>query len=261
MKIKFATILFSSFLLTFAQQAFSQRDKGSNQGKNFNGVSKSSKSKQQSKPGKQYKSEKSNNTDKEYKPDKKNADDKQFQKSNQNNPDKQYKQSGNQSDRNYNNNYIKNVNINHYQRKNVVVVKPRTVERIKVLPSGYHTVLYGKRKYYCHGGYYYNYYNGFYTPVFPPFGFRISLLPVGYHTIYIGGFPRYYYRGVYYRQIDNQYETIAPETGTLVPELPEYNVEEVTIDGMTYYAYDDILYKPVVTKDGVQYEVVGILDK
>jgi hypothetical protein len=46
----------------------------------------------------------------------------------------------------------------------------------------------------------------------------------------------------------------------VVPELPENDVEVVTIDGETYYEFDDILYKPLVTKEGVQYEVVGRLD-
>ena len=72
--------------------------------------------------------------------------------------------------------------------------------------------------------------------------------------------PHYYYRGVYYRQVNNEYEVVEPSVGTVVPELPENDVEVVTIDGETYYEFDDILYKPLVTKEGVQYEVVGRLD-
>ena len=58
----------------------------------------------------------------------------------------------------------------------------------------------------------------------------------------------------------NEYEVVEPSVGTVVPELPENDVEVVTIDGETYYEFDDILYKPLVTKEGVQYEVVGRLD-
>ena len=34
----------------------------------------------------------------------------------------------------------------------------------------------------------------------------------------------------------------------------------MNIDGNVYYAFDDVLYKSIVTTDGVQYEVVGRLD-
>jgi hypothetical protein len=158
------------------------------------------------------------------------------------------------------NNTTKIVSANRYPRNKVVVVKPRVVHTVKVLPVGYTQVFYGKRNYYCHSGYYYHYHNGIYRTIAPPFGFRIGFLPVGYRTVYINTLPHYYYRGVYYRQVNNEYEVVEPAVGTVVPELPENDVEVVTIDGETYYEFDDILYKPLVTKEGVQYEVVGRLD-
>lgn len=158
------------------------------------------------------------------------------------------------------NNTSKIVSANRYPRNKVVVVKPRVVHTVKVLPVGYTQVFYGKRNYYCHGGYYYHYHNGIYRTIVPPFGFRIGFLPIGYRTVYINTLPHYYYRGIYYRQVNNEYEVVEPTVGTVVPELPENDVEVVTIDGETYYEFDDILYKTLVTKEGLQYEVVGKLD-
>lgn len=179
------------------------------------------------------------------------------------NNNKTYKSTAVKANKTYYNrpyNNTKVVSVNHYSRNKVVVVHPRKVRTVTVLPTGYTTVVYGKKNYYCHGGYYYHYHSGIYRAVPPPFGFRIGFLPIGYRTIYINTVPHYYYGGVYYRQVNNEYEVVEPATGTLVPELPQDDVEEVSIDGQTYFEYDDILYKPVVTKEGVQYEVVGRLD-
>ncbi len=77
-----------------------------------------------------------------------------------------------------------------------------------------------------------------------------------------GAVPHFYYMGTYYRQNNNEeYETVEPAVGAIVPELPDHDVDEVTIDGKTFFEYDNVLYKSVVTNDGVQYEVVGKLDK
>jgi hypothetical protein len=150
--------------------------------------------------------------------------------------------------------------VNRYTRNKVVVVKPRTVQTIRVLPAGHTKIFFGKNQYYFHNGFYYRYYGNSYRVIAPPFGLRIKVLPVGFRTIYFGSIPHYYYRGVFYRQVNNEYVITEPEQGTVVPDLPEEFVEEVTIDGQTYFAFDNLLYKPVVTKEGVQYEVVGKLD-
>ncbi len=65
--------------------------------------------------------------------------------------------------------------------------------------------------------------------------------------------------GTYYREVGSEYEAVEPVVGTIVPELPEDNVDEITIDGQTYYEYDDMLYKAIVTSTGIEYEVVGKL--
>ena len=147
--------------------------------------------------------------------------------------------------------------VHQYPRNRVVIVKQRNVRIVKVLPVGYTTISYGGRNYYNQGGYFYNYYGGNYTIIAAPIGLRSRVLPIGYRRIFIGGAPRYYYRGVYYKQVNNEYETIEPSVGTIVPELPDVNVDEVTIDGKPYYEYDNMLYKSVNTESGVQYEVVS----
>jgi hypothetical protein len=93
-----------------------------------------------------------------------------------------------------------------------------------------------------------------------PRGLRVGFLPLGNRSLLIHNIPHYYYAGTYYRAVGNEYEVVQPSIGTVVPELPEDNVEEITIDGQSYLEYDDVLYKTVVTTTGIQYEVVGRLD-
>jgi len=156
--------------------------------------------------------------------------------------------------------YTTVVHTTRYPRNKVVVVKRRNVRTIPNLGAGYVTVVHRGRNYYYHGGRYYNQFNNGYTVIAAPRGLRIKFLPVGNRRILIGSVPHYYYMGTYYRAQGNEYEAVEPTVGTVVPELPEDNVEEVTIDGQSYLEYDNILYKTVVTNSGLQYEVVGKLD-
>lgn len=147
-----------------------------------------------------------------------------------------------------------------YSRAKTVVVKPRKVRVINTLPVGHATVLFGGRNYYYHGGLYYHLVGASYALLAPPFGLRIGVLPAGYFRVRFGGVPFFYYRGVYYQSVGAEYEVVEPQVGMVVPELPEDDVEEVTIDGKTYYEHNGILYDSIVTKKGVQYKVVGKLE-
>lgn len=147
-----------------------------------------------------------------------------------------------------------------FSRTNITVVKQRNVRMLQTLPDGYSSTLYGGRNFYHYGGRYYGYLGNMYSMVAAPIGIRMRLLPVGTRRVFIDGVPHYYYAGVYYREISgNEYEVVEPSIGTIVPELPDENMEEVMLNGQTLYEYDHILYKSVVTKTGVQYEVVGKL--
>ena len=54
-------------------------------------------------------------------------------------------------------------------------------------------------------------------------------------------------------------EVVEPEIGTVVYELPD-GYEKVTIDGLTYYEYANILYEKIQLDGSRAYEVVGIID-
>lgn len=154
---------------------------------------------------------------------------------------------------------MKTTTVKTYSRVNVKIVKQRNVNVIQSLPIGYSTVTFGGRNLFYHGGRYYNAVGNSYSLIAAPIGLRVRILPIGYRRIFIGAVPHYYYGGVYYRQIGDEYEAVEPSVGTIVPELPTDNVEEVIIDGQTLYEYDNFLYKSIVTRKGVQYEVVGKL--
>ncbi len=148
---------------------------------------------------------------------------------------------------------------NQFPRTKVVVVKPR-VRVVNVLAADRTRIVYRNRPYYYQGGRYYHYVNNSYTIIAPPRGIRIRILPVGYRTVIVGNAQNYYYMGAYYRPIGNEYETFDPNVGTIVPDLPQDDVEEIMIDGQTYYECNDILYKPIGTLNGTEYQVVGKLN-
>jgi hypothetical protein len=148
---------------------------------------------------------------------------------------------------------------NQFPRTKVVVVRPR-VRTITVLAPEHTRIVYRGRPYFYQGGRYFHYVNNGYTIIAPPRGIRLGFLPIGYRPIFIGNVQHYYYRGAYYRPIGSEYEVFEPNVGTIVPDLPEDNVEEVTIDGQVYYECNDILYKSVSTANGSEYEVVGKLN-
>ncbi|MBI3235814.1 MAG: hypothetical protein HYZ42_17550 [Bacteroidetes bacterium] len=149
------------------------------------------------------------------------------------------------------------INSNRYPRNRAVIVKKRTYWSAPRMNAGHTKLIYNGRNYFYQNGRYYHYRNNNYIVIAPPSGIRLSILPIGYHRLLLGSSVYYYYFGTYYREVDHQYITIRPMIGSIVPELPEYNVDEITIDGVTYYEYDHMLYKPIVTSTGVQYEVIS----
>jgi hypothetical protein len=149
----------------------------------------------------------------------------------------------------------------YYPRNKVIVVQKRSYRSFSVLPAGKKIVYCRGKKYHYHNGYYYSYYGNKYNIIPAPIGIRISILPLGYKQIFFSGIPYFYYRGTYYKEVNNVYETVAPSVGTIVPELPEDDVEKVMIDDKTYLEYDGVLYKEIPTETGLQYEVIGQLEK
>jgi hypothetical protein len=148
-----------------------------------------------------------------------------------------------------------------YYRRDVVVVRPRVVRTVTVLPSGYSVHHYHAHDYFFHEGRYYVRSGPSYAVAFAPFGLQLDILPDGYHRIIVGSVPYYYFMGTFYIQVHPEvYEVVAPEVGAIVPDLPMDDVEEVTIGGVDYYAYDNYLYEPVDTDEGPQFKVIGQLN-
>lgn len=174
-----------------------------------------------------------------------------------------------------NNQYNKTVNVNHttvvnnrpvYRdngrgaRRNVVVTRPHRVHTINRIDNSYTRYRHGGYDYSYRDGHYYRHGGGVYTRCGAPYGLRIRVIPTHYNRIVIGAVPYFYFGGIFYRQYEREYEVVQPPVGAIVPELPEYGVSEVTINGEIYYEFDNVLYKPVVTRNGVQYRVVGNMD-
>lgn len=92
-------------------------------------------------------------------------------------------------------------------------------------------------------------------------GTRVKRLPGRGVTIYYNNLPYIYVDGVYYKKLaSSKYEVVRPEKGMIVPQLPDYNVEEVCINGETLFLFDKTLYKQIPTPNGLQYKVTGFID-
>lgn len=95
----------------------------------------------------------------------------------------------------------------------------------------------------------------------PAVGMRVRTIPNYGFAFHYNNLPYLYSNGVFYVEVsEGKYEPVKPEKGMLVPQLPEYNVEQVEIKGQILFLFDKTLYKQVPTEGGVQYQVVGFLD-
>ena len=127
-----------------------------------------------------------------------------------------------------------------------------------ILPRSFISISFGGYPYYYNSGLFYSYYNGFYEPVYAPFGICVSDLPYGYYPFYMGPTPYYYYDGVYYRNHgDNEYEVVDAPMGAVVSALPK-GAKAVTVNGEKFYEFNGTYYKEGTNdKNEVVYSVVG----
>lgn len=94
-----------------------------------------------------------------------------------------------------------------------------------------------------------------------PVGKRVKSCPRNSVRIVYHGCPFFYIAGMFYKQLTGgQYEVVNPEIGMVVPSLPEDNVSRLRVDGRTVYLCGGVLYEPLDTHSGVQYEVVGFME-
>lgn len=145
----------------------------------------------------------------------------------------------------------------HYpERKSRVVV--HHYDRHIVDVSHHVRVPFGGVDYYYRDGLYYRWINDRYYVAAPPRHIRVTSIPSSYFSFTVGGISFYYSNGAYYNYNPlGYYEVVDAPRGAIVPELPEYDVNTVMINGKTYLVYDNILYRPIVTAGGVQYKVMG----
>ena len=128
----------------------------------------------------------------------------------------------------------------------------------RTLPRTYISINFGGHPYYYGDGYFYDYYDGYYRPFFPPRGIHISFLPFGYYPIYIGADIFYYANGTYYRKYDDtNYEVIDAPVGATISTLPA-KTKAVLINGEKFYELNGTYYKEGTDAKGkVMYTVVG----
>ncbi len=127
---------------------------------------------------------------------------------------------------------------NVYGRRTSFMYGPRYT----VIPRSFISIHFGGHPYYYNSGCFYGFYDGFYTPIFPPFGLQIGVLPFGYTRIFIGAVPFYYYNGIYYRQYNNYYEVVDAPMGATVSALPQ-GARSVVINGEKLYELNGTYYK------------------
>lgn len=90
-------------------------------------------------------------------------------------------------------------------------------------------------------------------------GSKVKVRPARSTVIYFNNVPYLFADGVYYKSVDQEYEVIEPQIGMIVPALPEDGVKEIKIKDEVFYSYDDVLYKKIVTTDGIRFEVQGFI--
>ncbi len=145
--------------------------------------------------------------------------------------------------------------------KEVVVIKEAKAKTISKLSSSYVTVRVNGVNYYKKANKYYKKVGNRYILTAAPFGLKVSVIPA-IHTIFSFNNRDYYCAGgvLYNATSSDSFEIVEPQVGMIVPELPEVNVREVSIDGTIYFEFENILYKQIPTTQGVQYQVTGTLN-
>jgi hypothetical protein len=88
------------------------------------------------------------------------------------------------------------------------------------LPSGYRSVVYGRSRYYFHGGICYRSFGSHFIVVTPPFGLVVPFLPLYYTSLWIGGTPYYYANETYYTQTAGGYMVVEPPKGEVEQAPP-----------------------------------------
>jgi len=144
----------------------------------------------------------------------------------------------------------------------VVIAKPYSPyaygARYYSVPQGSISITFGGNPYYYFGGSFYQPYNGYYRPVFPPVGIHVGMLPPGYIPILGGPGPYYFGNGAFYRRYDDHsYEVVDAPMGAQLSSLPK-GARSVRINGEKFYELNGTYLKEDRDSKGrVVYTVVG----
>jgi hypothetical protein len=118
---------------------------------------------------------------------------------------------------------------------------------------------FGGYPYYYNDGFFFNYYGGYYQPVYAPRGIRVGILPYGYISFNFGPKRYYYYNGIYYLPFNNdkEYEVIDAPVGAQISDLPK-GAKSVVVNGEKFYEFNGTYYKKDVDSKGKEvYTVTG----
>lgn len=149
----------------------------------------------------------------------------------------------------------------HYHRNKVVIIKKRRGRVIAKLPNGHLNYIHKGRNLIYHNGWFYEKKDANYVTAITPYGLRIKTLPVKHQRLIIVGKPYIFANGIYYTAVHDEYEVTEPIIGAIVDELPEEEVEEITVDGEALLEHEGYLYKKITTNEKTQYELVGKLEE
>ena len=88
-------------------------------------------------------------------------------------------------------------------------------------------------------------------------GAAVTAPPRGYVPVYYGGVNYTYYGGYYYQPASTGYVVVEPPVGAILPTLPPGSTA-TTVNGQTYFIYNNTYYKPVLVNGATGYQVVRL---
>ncbi len=95
----------------------------------------------------------------------------------------------------------------------------------------------------------------------PQTGHKIVRLPSSNVRFVYKNKPYYFAQGVIYTLLANkQYEVVNLVEGMIIPSLPLHEMQEMVINRNVYYEHYGVIYKPINTRHGREFEVVGWME-
>jgi Family of unknown function (DUF6515) len=92
---------------------------------------------------------------------------------------------------------------------------------VRALPPGYLSIGFGNRRFFFHGGVWFQPAVGGFVVVRPPVGVVVPVLPLAYATVWVGGAPYYYANNEYYVEAPGGYAVAAPPPGVTQGAAPQ----------------------------------------